>query len=403
MTDLSRRQVLAQLAAAGVGTGAALVAGAACSTPQGDKPTMPTNPPPQAPLEAAPLPATELVAADPKADAVVRLLDLGSPPWPTQDPFLFCVHHNDAYPAGNGAFGPAESLAGRQIGQDFANKDGWNMYHGERVPGFPSHPHRGFETVTVVRQGLVDHSDSMGAAARYGQGDVQWLTAGRGIQHAEMMPLLRQDAPNPLELFQIWLNLPAKDKMAEPHFTMLWGPTIPRRTYTDAAGRATEIVVMAGSYDGMVPPAPPPSSWGARPESDLAIWTLKLAPGAQWTLPAAKKGTMRSLYVYEGQTVQLGPRHVAKGKVAELKGDVAVVLVNGPQEAQLLLLQGRPIGEPVSSYGPFVMNTRAEIQQAFSDYQKTRFGGWPWPDSAPVHGTQGRFARRPDGKVEKAG
>src|SRR5690606_10207890 len=103
------------------------------------------------------------------------------------------------------------------------------------VPGFPAHPHRGFETVTVVRRGLLDHADSLGAAARYGGGDVQWLTAGAGIQHAEMFPLLERHAPNPVELFQIWLNLPAADKLAPPHFAMLWAPTIPRITVLDRA------------------------------------------------------------------------------------------------------------------------------------------------------------------------
>ena len=113
-------------------------------------------------------------------------LPSGTTPWPTRDPFLFCVHHFDAYPKGNDKFGPAASLAGRDIGRDFAGVDGWRMYHGDTVPGFPSHPHRGFETVTIVRQGLLDHSDSLGASARYVDGDVQWLTAGAGIQHAEM-------------------------------------------------------------------------------------------------------------------------------------------------------------------------------------------------------------------------
>src|SRR4051794_33392094 len=137
-------------------------------------------------------------------------------PWPTIDPFLFCVHHDDAYPNGNEQMGPAVSLAGRDIGQDFAGKDGWRMYHGTTVPGFPSHPHRGFETVTIVRRGLIDHSDSLGATARFGGGVVQWLTAGSGIVHAEMFPLVDRDQPNPLELFQIWLNLPARSKMVAP-------------------------------------------------------------------------------------------------------------------------------------------------------------------------------------------
>src|SRR5688572_29421912 len=130
------------------------------------------------------------------------------------------------------------------------------MYHGRTVPGFPAHPHRGFETVTVVRRGLLDHSDSLGAAARYGDGDVQWLTAGKGIVHAEMFPLLRPDAPNPVELFQIWLNLPRADKLAEPHFSMLWSAAIPRLAERDAEGRPVEVTVVAGRLGEVRPPAP---------------------------------------------------------------------------------------------------------------------------------------------------
>src|SRR5438128_2647397 len=148
-------------------------------------------------------------------DAVIRIEPLGFP-WQTSDPFLFCVHHDDAYPAGNDRMGPAASVAGRRMGMDFEGKDGWRMYHGNVVPGFPGHPHRGFETVTIVRRGMIDHSDSLGAAARYGGGDVQWLTAGNGIVHSEMFPLVERQRPNPAELFQIWLNLPAADKRVPP-------------------------------------------------------------------------------------------------------------------------------------------------------------------------------------------
>ncbi|MCA9601330.1 MAG: pirin family protein, partial [Myxococcales bacterium] len=137
--------------------------------------------------------------------------------WPVSDPFLFCVHHDDRYPKANERFGPNASLQGRNIGQDFEPRDGWRMYHGEVVPGFPQHPHRGFETVTIARKGFIDHSDSLGAAARYGQGDVQWLTAGGGILHSEMFPLLETDKDNRLEMFQVWLNLPAADKMVDPY------------------------------------------------------------------------------------------------------------------------------------------------------------------------------------------
>jgi len=335
------------------------------------------------------------------ADAILATVPLGFP-WKTPDPFLFCVHHDDQYPAGNEHMGPAVPLDGRNLGQDFEGKDGWRMYHGARVPGFPQHPHRGFETVTVVRQGLLDHSDSLGAGARYGGGDVQWLTAGKGILHAEMFPLLNRGAANPLELFQIWLNLPAADKMVDPYFSMLWSPTIPRHTALDAAGRATELTVVAGHYQGLKVPAPPPHSWASRPGSEVAIWTLKMAPGARFTLPAASAGVNRTLYFFRGNGLRAGGHVVPAHHGLELRGDSALSLVAGGDEAELLLLQGRPIGEPVAQYGPFVMNTQDEIRQAFADYQRTRFGGWPWESDEPVHPRdQSRFARHIDGRFER--
>jgi len=333
---------------------------------------------------------------------IVQTMALGFQ-WPTIDPFLFCVHHLDGYPAANEQFGPAASLAGRDIGQDFAGTDGWRMYHGRVVPGFPQHPHRGFETVTYVRQGLVDHADSLGAAARYGRGDVQWMTAGGGIVHAEMFPLLDRAEPNPVELFQIWLNLPGEDKMVEPHFSMLWDGAIPRVTVTDDDGRATTITVVAGALDGVTPPAPPPHSWEARAEADLAIWHVRISPDARWTMPAAAGAdTVRMAYVFGGSSLLVGDEEVPHATGVLLAADRALPL-SSPAGVELLVLQGRPIGEPVAQYGPFVMNTRAEIAQAFEDYRRTEFGGWPWPTDDPVHGADpARFARHADGRLEWA-
>ena len=326
-------------------------------------------------------------------------------PWQTVDPFLFCVYHQDAYPAGNEALGPAASLAGRDIGQDFAGKDGWRMYHGDTVPGFPRHPHRGFETVTIVRQGLIDHSDSLGATARFGHGDVQWLTAGRGVEHSEMFPLTRRDKPNPLELFQIWLNLPASNKFSAPYFSMLWADSIPRVRTADDAGRTTDETLVAGALGDQLAPAPPPDSWAARADADLAIWTLRMDPHATWTLPRARgQSTNRALYFFSGNMMSIGGETVRAGSAAELLADRDIPLENGDREAELLLLQGRPIGEPVAQYGPFVMNSQQEIQQAFADYRRTQFGRWPWNTNAPVHPReQGRFAKHADGKVEQPG
>jgi redox-sensitive bicupin YhaK (pirin superfamily) len=334
-------------------------------------------------------------------DAVLAVKPLGFV-WDTLDPFLFCVHHDDAYPAGNAELGPSASLAGRDIGQDFSSKDGWSMYHGDVVPGFPQHPHRGFETVTIVRRGLIDHSDSLGAAARFGRGDVQWLTAGRGIVHSEMFPLLDPKAPNPVELFQIWLNLPASDKMVEPHFSMLWGDEIPRVHFDDAKGRRTELSLIAGGLGDLRPPSPPPHSWASRADTDLAIWTLKLAPGARWTLPPARENTQRMLYFFSGESLSVGGRSVTPKSGVRLRPSVEVALENGALEGECLLLQARPILEPVAQHGPFVMNSRAEIMRAFEDYQRTRFGGWPWRRDDPVHGNEpARFARHADGRTER--
>lgn len=335
-------------------------------------------------------------------DLVLETAKLGAPPWVTVDPFLFCVHHLDAYPAGNEQMGPAASLAGRELGMDFAGKDGWRMYHGETVPGFPGHPHRGFETVTIVRRGLIDHHDSLGAAARFGKGDVQWLTAGKGIVHSEMFPLLERDGRNATELFQIWLNLPAQKKLVEPYFSMLWADTIPHHVHRDANGRATDVTVVAGALGEIAPPAPPPDSWASRADADVAIWTIEMEAGAQWTMPAARRADAnRVLYVFAG-AVSIDGQAIAAGTGVVLRADVTASIEAAGERVDMLLLQGRPIGEPVVQYGPFVMNTKQEIQQAFTDYQRTRFGGWPWPADAPVlPRDQGRFARHPDGRVEK--
>jgi quercetin 2,3-dioxygenase len=330
-------------------------------------------------------------------DAIRKIFPLAMP-WEARDPFLFCAYHDDHYPAGNEALAPAASLAGRRLGMDFEGKDGWRMYHGDVVPGFPQHPHRGFETVTIVRRGLIDHSDSLGAAVRFGRGDVQWLTAGRGIVHSEMFPLLDRAAPNPLELFQIWLNLPSADKLVAPHFTMLWNHDIPRMV---ASG--VEVTVVAGRLADLKAPPPPPRSWASRPDTDVAIWLIKLEPGARWTLPAAARGSSRVLYFYRGDSIEMDGRAIPPRHGVELRADAEVALA-GTGERELLLLQGRPIGEPVAQHGPFVMNTRAELQQAFADYQRTLFGGWPWPSDAPVHPREeGRFARHVDGRLERGG
>jgi redox-sensitive bicupin YhaK (pirin superfamily) len=272
------------------------------------------------------------------------------------------------------------------------------------VPGFPQHPHRGFETVTIVRTGYIDHSDSLGATARFGMGDVQWLTAGSGVVHSEMFPLLNPNGPNPLELFQLWLNLPAKSKMVPAYFTMFWNDRIPRRRLTDASGRNVEVTVIAGALGDVQPLAPPPHSWGADPDADLAIWSIAMDADATWTVPAARDArTVRTLHQFAGKGLTVAGQDIPGPAAVQVQSDQPVTVEANHGPIEILLLQGRPIGEPVAQYGPFVMNTRAELEQAFNDYQRTQFGGWPFPVNAPVHPrAQGRFAKHADGRTESA-
>ena len=337
-------------------------------------------------------------------NTVLQVFPIGAQ-WPTLDPFLFTANNLDRYPAGTEALGPDPALlCGRQMGSDFEGRDGWNMYHGSVVPGFPQHPHRGFETITFVRTGLCDHTDSMGAAARFGRGDTQWVTTGEGVVHAEVFPLVHRDVPNTLELFQIWLNLPAKDKMVPAHFKMLWSEETPRIERRDGDGRLSEITVVAGEFDGKSGQAPPPHSWAAREEAAIGVWHIRMDAGAKLVLPtAAAEEVNRVLYVFEGSEISVDGEPVRSGHGAVIRSTAAAQLVAGDKPVEAMILQGRPIGEPVAKHGPFVMNTEAEIRAAFRDYQQTGFGGWPWPDEAPNHGgaERGRFALHADGKREE--
>ena len=178
---------------------------------------------------------------------------------------------------------------------------------------------------------------------------------------------------------------------------MLWDGDIPR---LQADG--VEVTVIAGALAGLQPPSPPPHSWASRPDADVAIWHLRFEPGARWTIPkAAGPETVRTLYVFEGDGITIDATEVGARTGAVIRADVDADL-HSPHGAEVLVLQGRPIGEPVARYGPFVMNEDREIEQAFADYRETRFGGWPWPTEEPVHhGSAGRFALRPDGAREE--
>lgn len=323
-------------------------------------------------------------------------------PWQTQDPFLFCAHHRDEYPEGDDGMGVrSEDLHGRNMGNDFVIKDGYRMYHGSKVPGFPYHPHRGFETITINKEGYVDHSDSLGAAGRFGAGDVQWMTAGKGVLHSEMFPLIEEEKDNPLEIFQIWLNLPKASKFVEPHFKMLWSDMVPVVSIEDDQKRVTTIDVVAGELNGTKAAAPTPDSWAANPDNGVMVLTVRMDAHAQWTLPSTDVKVSRTIYFYRGADLTVDGTKMSEYHLAEVNANEDVDIANGGAEGYLLVLQGRPIGEPVAQHGPFVMNTQQEIFDAFEEYRKTQFGGWPWPMQEQVHDRdKGRFALHADGREE---
>ena len=333
--------------------------------------------------------------------AIKNIKPLGFP-WQTQDPFLFCAYHRDEYPQGNKDMGvDADQLVGRAIGSDFVIKDGWRMYHGSSIPGFPYHPHRGFETITINKEGVVDHSDSLGAAGRFMAGDVQWMTAGKGIQHSEMFPLTNDDKGNPLEIFQIWLNLPKVSKMVEPHFKMLWHENIPEINHVDDTDKTTVIQLIAGSLHGQDALEPTPNSWAANPNNAVGVYTVKMQAGATWTLPHTIAKANRSIFFYKGENIIIEDQSIPTHHVLELDAAQDFVIQNGSQESYFLILEGNPIGEPVAQHGPFVMNTQEEIKEAMRDYGRTQFGGWPWAEREVVHSRdKGRFALHSNGQEE---
>jgi quercetin 2,3-dioxygenase len=319
-----------------------------------------------------------------------------------KSPFIACMHHKDLFPAGNDNMEPVHYLPGRSIGNDFNHSAPWRMYYGDKIPGFPVHPHRGFETITVVTKGFADHHDSKGSQGRYGKGDVQWMTAGAGIQHSEMFPLLNEEGNNTMELFQIWLNLPQKDKFATPAYRMMWNEKIPLLVQTNEAGKTARIKLIAGNCKGEKSLEPPPASWAADRNNHVGIWLVDMEPEATIILPPVSATLNRMIYLFEGEKLSIYEEELKKGYCAELNGNADIFIKNGKKRAHLLLLEGEPINEPVAAYGPFVMNSMPEVQQAYEDYQKSRFGGWPWDTDDPVClKKKPRFAKHADGTIER--
>lgn len=229
--------------------------------------------------------------------------------------------------------------------------------------GVGRHPHRGFETVTIVYAGEVEHRDSTGAGGSIGPGDVQWMTAGRGIVHEEFHGRDYARRGGPFEMLQLWVNLPAKDKRVAPAYQGITATQIPHVTLPDAAGT---VRVIAGELQGVAGPA--------RSFSPINLWDLRLAAGrpVRLSVPA---GHTTALFVLKGALrVDGSDTVVGEAELAVLEREGDTLQIEAVADATVLLLGGEPLNEPVVGQGPFVMNTPAEIRQAFVDYQSGQFG-----------------------------
>jgi redox-sensitive bicupin YhaK (pirin superfamily) len=231
----------------------------------------------------------------------------------------------------------------------------------EKRRGVGEHPHRGFETVTIVYKGEVAHRDSTGKGGTIGPGDVQWMTAGAGILHEEFHSPAFSRSGGALEMVQLWVNLPAKDKMTAPGYQAIVNKDIPSVSLPNGAG---SVRVIAGEFEGNMGPA--------RTFTPMNVWDMRLTQGgfAALTLP---EGWTTALVVLKG-SVQVNGAAVREAQMAVLDRNGRSVSVEASSDAVILLLAGEPIDEPIIGYGPFVMNSQQEIAQAINDFQNGRFG-----------------------------
>lgn len=236
---------------------------------------------------------------------------------------------------------------------------------GTEKRGVGGHPHKGFETVTVAYQGELEHRDSSGGGGKIGAGDVQWMTAGNGIVHEEFHSGEFTRQGGTLEMVQLWVNLRAKDKSAQPGYQTLLRAQIPNVTLPQEAG---VVRVIAGEFGGQ--------KGAAKTFSPINLWDVTLRAGrtAELALP---DGHTTAFLVLSGNVLVNGGRTATSGDLAIFERNGDRIILNGQPDARLLVLDGEPFAEPIIGQGPFVMNTRAEIQKAFDDYQLGRMGELP--------------------------
>ncbi|MDR0532421.1 MAG: pirin family protein [Verrucomicrobiales bacterium] len=233
---------------------------------------------------------------------------------------------------------------------------------GKEARGVGGHPHRGFETVTVVYQGELEHRDSAGNGGKIGPGDVQWMTAASGIVHEEFHSKEFVQKGGPMQMVQLWINLPAKDKRAKAGYQTLPKAQIPNVMLPDNAG---SVRVISGDFEGQ--------NGAAKTFTPINLWDITLNAGKSVELPLTD-GHNTAVLVLQGKVDANDGQQAGATELAVFSRDGDRITLTAKSDAKLLLMSGQPIHEPIVGYGPFVMNTRSEIQQAFEDFQEGRMG-----------------------------
>lgn len=317
--------------------------------------------------------------------------------WDTEDPFIFVSHHEDDYPHGNRQMAPPwEEIGGRNLGRDYTKRLGFRMYNGKVVPGFPMHAHWGYETLTYPRIGYVDHFDHNGCHGRFGFGDAQWVMASSRYSHSEMYPLVNKEDRNPNDITQIMINIPLERKNSENSVSTVWSEGIPK-----VSGDGWEATVLCGTFAGASIHSPSPGSW-AVPENGVRIVRVSLDPGASITFDPAMEGANRNVYMTSGDGADLMGTKIMHNDRAKVEGDVEMTISNGDTPAVVWVLEGRPIGQKMSSFGPVTLGSEKEVRAALQDIRRSEYGEWPFDVVDKVHledGT-GRFIHHADGTEE---
>lgn len=313
--------------------------------------------------------------------------------WDTEDPFIFVSHHEDDYPRGNRQQAPPlNEISGRNLGRDYQLRLGYRMYHGKVVPGFPMHAHWGYETLTVPEKGYIDHFDTERIEGRFGFGDAQWVSASSKYEHCEMYPLANQEDRNPNDITQIMINLPLEMKNKGNRVSTVW-----KEDVSVVHGDGWDAEVFCGDFGGASAESPNTVSYAKR-INGVRIIRFALSPGSTVPIDAAADGASRNLYFISGKDAEILGEKVGFYNRLKFSHMGGFDIRNGEEPSVMWLLEGRPIKQRMSSFGPVTLGDLKEVRKGMGEIRRNEFLEWPWDiiDKAQPLGTE-RFIRYPDG------